>query len=118
MNTIDCSPLVFKVAICLILCQGLKMTLNQALGAALKQVRNEKGYTQEDFSRISSRTYVSTLERGIKSPTFEKLDEIAREMGVHPLTILIIAYSNMEKKGNKDKLLKKVQAELDSLSNN
>ena len=104
MNTIDCSPLVFKVAICLILCQGMKMTLNEALGQALKQVRNAKGYTQEDFSRVSSRTYMSTLERGIKSPTLDKLDEISREMGIHPLSILMIAYSNIEKRGNIDKL--------------
>ena len=117
MNTIDCSPLVFKVAICLILCQGMKMTLNEALGQALKQVRNAKGYTQEDFSRVSSRTYMSTLERGIKSPTLDKLDEISREMGIHPLSILMIAYSNIEKRGNIDKLTKTIQSELDSLTN-
>ncbi|NOZ51696.1 MAG: helix-turn-helix domain-containing protein [Gammaproteobacteria bacterium] len=90
------------------------MTLNKALGTALKQVRNAAGLTQEDFSQVSSRTYMSTLERGLKSPTLEKLDQIAQVMGVHPLTILVLAYSRMEKKENTNKLLKEIQCEIDN----
>ncbi len=92
------------------------MTLNKALGTALKQVRNATRLTQEDFSQVSSRTYMSTLERGLKSPTLEKLDQIAQVMGVHPLTILVLAYSRMEKKGNTNKLLNEIQYEIDNIS--
>ncbi len=49
------------------------MELKQAFGQALKQLRMSQGLTQEDFSDVSSRTYLSTLERGLKSPTIDKL---------------------------------------------
>ena len=53
------------------------MELKQAFGAALKKLRSERKLSQEDFSDVSSRTYLSTLERGLKSPTIEKVDELA-----------------------------------------
>lgn len=68
------------------------MELKLALGQALKQLRIRKGFTQEDFSDVSSRTYLSTLERGLKSPTIDKLDEIASAMDVHPTSILVLCY--------------------------
>jgi transcriptional regulator with XRE-family HTH domain len=41
----------------------------------------------------TSRTYLSALERGRQSPTLDKLEGIAHDIGVHPLTLLIYAYS-------------------------
>lgn len=67
------------------------MNLRQALAAALKTVRKKRRLTQEDFSLVSSRTYLSTLERGIKSPTIDKLQEIAEVMTVHPASLLLLA---------------------------
>ena len=40
------------------------MNLKQGFARALKQARKQKGLSQESFSDVSSRTYVSTLERG------------------------------------------------------
>lgn len=68
------------------------MELKQAFGASLKKLRSERKLSQEDFSDVSSRTYLSTLERGLKSPTIEKVDELASVMDVHPLTILVGCY--------------------------
>jgi len=48
--------------------------------------------TQEAFSIVSSRTYLSSLERGIKAPTITKIDEIAAVIGVHPLSLIAYAY--------------------------
>lgn len=59
---------------------------------ALRLVRKAKGLTQEDFDDISSRVYVSALERGIKQPTLPKVDALAAHLGVHPLTLLALAY--------------------------
>ncbi|WP_281277232.1 helix-turn-helix domain-containing protein [Pseudorhodoferax soli] len=42
--------------------------------------------------RTSGRTYVSAIERGIKVPTLTKVDALAAEFGVHPLTLLALAY--------------------------
>lgn len=71
------------------------MDINQAFGQALKELRMLRGKTQEDFSEVSSRTYISSLERGMKSPTIEKVDQLAKEMNVDPLAIMILSYANL-----------------------
>lgn len=68
------------------------MEPRQAFGQALKRLRSSKHLTQEDFSQVSSRTYLSTLERGLKSPTLEKVEDLASVIGVHPLTLLAGSY--------------------------
>lgn len=59
----------------------------------MKAVREIRGLTQEDFGLVSSRTYLSGLERGLKSPTLGKLEQIASVMQVHPLTLLALTYA-------------------------
>lgn len=54
----------------------------------MKTIRKARGLSQEDFSDVSSRTYMSTLERDLKSPTLNKLVELCEVMEVHPLTLL------------------------------
>jgi transcriptional regulator with XRE-family HTH domain len=66
--------------------------LNQAFGLGLKKLRKQRGLTQEDFSSVSSRTYLSSLERGLKGPTIEKLEQLAGVLNVHPTTLLMAAY--------------------------
>jgi transcriptional regulator with XRE-family HTH domain len=68
------------------------MHINQAFGIALKQIRKDRNKTQEDFGIASSRTYVSTLERGLKSITIEKLEDLANVLEIHPMTLLAHAY--------------------------
>lgn len=62
------------------------------IGAALRMLRQAKGASQEDFGIVSSRTYVSTVERGLKSPTLGKIEQLAEVLGVHPLTLIATAY--------------------------
>ncbi|KWT75286.1 Transcriptional regulator, PbsX family [Variovorax sp. WDL1] len=69
--------------------------------------------SQEAFSDVSSRTYMSSLERGLKNPTLSKVDELCEVMEVHPLTLLALAYG-LDAKGA-DKLLAQVQRELAGL---
>ena len=59
---------------------------------AMRLIRKAKGVTQEDFGVVSSRTYVSSVERGLKNPTLAKIDELAEVLGVHPVTLLTLAY--------------------------
>lgn len=70
--------------------------LRQAFAIALKRARKAKGLTQDDFGGVSSRTYLSTLERGGNSPTLEKVHDLAEVMGVHPLTIFAMTYVQLE----------------------
>lgn len=73
------------------------MKLREGFAAALRETRKQQELTQEDFSDVSSRTYLSTLERGMKSPTLDKLEEIASVIGVHPVTLLTMAYCKIER---------------------
>jgi transcriptional regulator with XRE-family HTH domain len=61
-------------------------------GDAVKLLREIVNVTQEDFGLVSSRTYISTVERGLKSPTLGKIEQFANVLGVHPLTLLAVAY--------------------------
>lgn len=69
------------------------MELKSAFGTVLRWLRVKQGRTQEDFSTLSSRTYISTLERGLYAPTIEKLDDIAAVLGTHPITLMVGSYA-------------------------
>lgn len=73
------------------------MTSKNSFPAALKMVRKARGLSQEAFSDVSSRTYMSSLERGLKSPTLSKVAELCEVMDVHPLTLLTLAYGGDSK---------------------
>ena len=60
----------------------------------MKAIRYARALSQEDFSLGSSRTYMSTVERGLKSPTLGKLEQIASVMQIHPLTLLALTYAS------------------------
>lgn len=64
------------------------------LPAALKRARRARGLSQEAFSDVSGRTYLSALERGIKSPTLSKITAICRVIGIHPMTLLALSYTS------------------------
>lgn len=88
------------------------MDLKKALGDSLRRIRTQKKLTQEDFSQISSRTYMSTLERGIYSPTVDKLDAIASVLNVHPVTVLAACYLHADNGVGSEELLRRVRKEL------
>jgi len=68
------------------------MKPRHTIGQTIKAIRKQRKLTQEDFGVVSSRTYLSTLERGLKNPTLDKLDEISQVMGIHPATLVLLAY--------------------------
>ncbi len=53
---------------------------------------------------------MSSLERGLKSPTLSKVAELCEVMDVHPLTLLTLAYGGDSK--GVDKVIERVQREL------
>ena len=91
------------------------MNIKKSLGLAIKQSRNAKKITQEDFSETSSRTYISTLERGLYSPTVEKVDALAKVIGIHPLTLLTLTYLVDLNEKDPARLLRKVEDELSQI---
>ncbi|HSI50685.1 MAG TPA: helix-turn-helix transcriptional regulator [Ideonella sp.] len=86
-------------------------------GAAVLFARKAVGLTQEDFDEVSSRVYVSALERKIKKPTLPKVDALAGRMGLHPLTVLALAYCvHPGDQGEVEELLAMVQQQLLALT--
>lgn len=91
------------------------MEFRQAFAKALKKARRSRGLTQEDFSDVSSRTYLSTLERGQKSPTLEKIEAISRPLGMHFLSLLALACVYSEKVEDVESILARIRQEIDSV---
>lgn len=90
------------------------MTAKNSLAAALKTVRKARGLSQEAFSDVSSRTYLSSLERNLKSPTLKKLAELCEVMEIHPLTLLTLAYAG-DSAREADHLLTQVRQEIEAV---
>ena len=79
---------------------------------ALKAVRVARGLNQEEFGLVSSRTYVSSLERGLKVPTLKKIDALSDVLGIHPLTLLVLSYVAQSGTQPVDDLIDKVKQEI------
>jgi transcriptional regulator with XRE-family HTH domain len=93
----------------------MKRTPEANFARALRAVRKARSMAQEEFDQISSRTYVSALERGIKQPTLPKVDALAAVLGVHPLTLLVISYASKATPDEIQRLLERVGSEITDL---
>ncbi|MBD8562124.1 MULTISPECIES: helix-turn-helix domain-containing protein [unclassified Pseudomonas] len=90
------------------------MTLKIAFAAVLKAMRAGKGLTQKNLAEVSSRTYVSKLERAQSSPTLEMIMALSGPLRVSPMTLVAITLC-AESGESVDALLRRTQEELASL---
>lgn len=65
---------------------------------------------------MSSRTYLSSLERGLKSPTLDKINQLAGTLNVHPLTILVATYVARDANLDIEELFQTIKEELAEMS--
>jgi transcriptional regulator with XRE-family HTH domain len=58
-------------------------TLARRFGELVRRLRQERGYSQEEFSFRARlhQTYVSSVERGERNVTIQTADRIARALG-------------------------------------
>jgi transcriptional regulator with XRE-family HTH domain len=58
--------------------------IDKIFGQVLKKLRTEKGLSQEEFAANVGlhRTYISQLERGLKSPSLGVMSKICSELGI------------------------------------
>jgi transcriptional regulator with XRE-family HTH domain len=91
------------------------MSLKNAFAAVLKAMRAGKGLTQRNLAEVSSRTYVSKLERGQSSPTLEMITALSGPLNVNPLTLVAITLS-AESGLPVNALLRQTQEELAGLT--
>ncbi|PTN34443.1 helix-turn-helix domain-containing protein [Desulfonatronum sp. SC1] len=64
--------------------------LARAFGDVLRSVRKERGLSQEELGDESGyhRTYVSLLERGLKSPSLQTIFQLAHALNTPPSKLL------------------------------
>lgn len=89
---------------------------SSSFGKALRAARRARGLPQEEFDQVSSRTYISALERGIKQPTIVKVDQLAGILGLHPLTLFALSYAGQSSPADVRRLLERVRREVELLS--
>jgi transcriptional regulator with XRE-family HTH domain len=85
------------------------LELNRALGKALKELRVRNGISQEQMG--ASQSYVSDVERGLKSISLEKLAEFSASIGVHPITVLARCYMLLDEQMSLENLITRVVEE-------
>ena len=66
------------------------MDIRKRLGSNLKRLRNEKGWSQEEFADRAGihRTYVSDIERAARNPTITIVEKLAKPLKVTPSALL------------------------------
>lgn len=74
----------------------MKKSINQAFGRILAAYRQLEGLSQEDFEGGAHRTYISDLERGLKSPTLEVVSKLADRLKVHPTEFVAQTFALLE----------------------
>lgn len=65
-----------------------KLAVN--FGDKIRQIRKEKGISQEGLAGIADldRTYIGGIERGIRNQSLRNIGKIARALGVKPKDLL------------------------------
>lgn len=67
------------------------MEIREVFAANLKALRLANGISQEELAHRAhlDRTYVSSLERRIYSPSIDVVDRLAKELGVEAYELLM-----------------------------
>jgi transcriptional regulator with XRE-family HTH domain len=66
------------------------MSLKTAFASVLKATRAIRGLSQKNLAEVSSRTYISKLERGQCSPTLEMITSLSVPLNLSPLTLMAL----------------------------
>ncbi|WP_419794202.1 helix-turn-helix domain-containing protein [Pseudomonas palleroniana] len=88
----------------------MTMTSDEAIGLAIKLTRTAQGLSQESIG--ASQSFVSDVERGKKSLTFQKLEEFAISLNVQPATLVVRAALIANTKLTIDELFEIIRSQL------
>lgn len=66
------------------------MNIEKVFGEELQKIRKEKGLSQEQLGFESGyhRTYISQLERGVKSPSLKTIFRISKALTIQPSKLM------------------------------
>lgn len=67
------------------------MKLKEIFSKNLKKYRTQKNLTQEKLAELCDfhRTYISSIERGLKSPSISAIEIIAKKLEIEAFLLLI-----------------------------
>ncbi|MCE0969434.1 helix-turn-helix domain-containing protein [Pseudomonas sp. NMI4491_12] len=68
------------------------LDIREAFAQALKDMRHRAALAQTDFPPVVSREHISLLERGLRAPTLEAIDDLAKVLGISPLALVLQCY--------------------------
>lgn len=86
--------------------------IRSSIAKGIRTARLSRNLSQEDFVAVSGRTYVSEIERGTKTPTITKIDQLAAVMRLHPLTVLTLGYCKTPSQKEAAAVMAKVSSEI------
>lgn len=77
----------------------LSSMVDKAFATVLRKLRLEKGFSQEAFAFEVGihRTYVSQLERGLKSPSLKTLQKIAQVLGITLSDLMLLVETELKR---------------------
>lgn len=66
------------------------LSLNEIVGINLREIREERGLSQEDFAAVCGlhRNYIGSIERAERNITLDTLSQIASAINVSPIQLL------------------------------
>ncbi|MEG4274417.1 MULTISPECIES: helix-turn-helix transcriptional regulator [unclassified Microcoleus] len=101
LNTLVCRTFVFKTLLFLSM-QPSK--LDQTLGLEIQRRRIEKRWSQEYLAEVTGlhRTYISQLERGLKSPSVRVLSHITNALDITMGEFLRVVEEHLSADGKRD----------------
>ena len=74
------------------------MNVEKIFGEELQKIRKDKGLSQEQLGFESGyhRTYISQLERGVKSPSLKTIFRISKALSIPPSKLIQRIESNAQ----------------------
>ena len=62
------------------------VSIQQKIGARIRELRNKAKYSQENLGHFSDldRTYINSIERGLKSPTINTVVRLCDTLEITP----------------------------------
>lgn len=91
------------------------MALRTAFAAALRFLRARRDLSQGDLALDRDQSHISRLEAGQRGVTLQVSDDLARALGVEPMTLLAMAYA-AEHGTSPREVLSRLEAELEQMN--
>ena len=85
--------------------------IKNQFASTFRTLRKLRRLSQEQFDGVSGRTYISALERSLKTPTIGKIEDLASVLEIHPATLVALSYCGVWDAQSLNDLLQQIAQE-------